>query len=222
MLHTTRLLRAALLCAAILVPTLPAALRAAENDADTLRQIDWSAAPAYIQGQIKNLVLHCTNGALTPNKARVFEYSSPAFPEKRHYLIDYLAWMHVPPVDACNYGPKPCESDSCLLFAYTMQEDGSFSLATRLSIRKLDFTESVDSSGPFPLAEITQDPMSCRAANGGKNTCRVRLTWHGGKFRFFGFGDEENIKPFTTDSNGEVIPPPDMPVMEEPKSAPEK
>lgn len=199
-------------------------LAAEEKPQDTLHAIGWDALPDYIQNQVNHVVLTCTEGTLTPSKVKAWRYESPDFPETFHYLLDFSPWKNHPVTPTCSYGPRVCEEAGCLMIAYSQLDDKSFKLSLRLGTDKLIVTDMEEDGLVIPMVELVQSPYQCRAFNQQAEKCKIRFTWHGGTFRFFGFGkaakvfdpseskyvDEDGtLKP--TDAMGNPLPNPEPP-----------
>ncbi len=192
----------ALLCVTVCLA--PVFLRAQEQaEDDTLRRIVFEKAPDYIQTQASNVVMRCTLGTQTPNKAGIWEYVSPAFPDQTHYIIEFSAWKNHPMTPTCTYGVRPYDSSGFLLMVYTQREPGQWVSALRTVARRLKVDTRKEDGVKIPVAEITQAPPMCRMVTNGTD-CVSSFTWHGGKFRYYGFFKEGTLH----DTAPPVVPVP--------------
>jgi hypothetical protein len=163
-------------------------------------QIPWIHAPKYIQEQIRNVVMNCTQGTLTPDRAPIYEYAVPNQPS--HYVYHFLPWLKQPLADVCSQGPSLCNQNGCLMIAYTQIKPDLFKQSLRTYV--LGFTTkdmlAKDSLMPDPSApeslirgfEYTQSKYQCRLLNGAKSTCKMSFTWKDNKFTYFGGGRMES------------------------------
>jgi len=159
------------------------------------RQIAWNDAPAYIQEQIKNVVLNCTEGTLTPDKARIFEYTAPK--QLSHYVYDYTAWANHPLPINCQNSPMLCGEAGCLMSVYTQIKSNVFKQSLRtyilsVSAKEIAQHQPAGSANTTAAFEMVQNKFSCRLVNGGSSNCTLYFTWKDNKFTYFGFGAKDD------------------------------
>ncbi len=160
--------------------------------------ITWDHAPKYIQEQIRNVVLNCTEGTLTPDKARIFEYKLPG--QLTHYVYDYTAWEKHPLMSNCQNSPILCNESGCLMTVYTQIKPNVFKQSLRTYVLKLA-AKNIPERAPdgssimTPGFEMTQHKYSCRLVNGGDAPCTLNFTWKNNKFTYFGFGAKDDQPP---------------------------
>lgn len=159
---------------------------AKESDPD-IQLIAWDDAPDYIQTQIRNVVLNCTQGTLTPNKTKIYEYGVKG-ENAHHYILYFSAWKNQPLTPACTYGEHVCSHAGCLMMVYTHVQDNIWKSSLRTPVLGLEITHAQNDGKTIPLVEMTQDKFQCRIANGGSDTCKASFTWLDGVFRYYGYG----------------------------------
>ncbi len=159
----------------------------AEPEGDRLRSIPWNSAPDYIQTQVRNIVMSCTEGSLTFDRAKILRYDMPEHPKTHHYVIDFSAWRGQPLRASCSYG-QLCDKDGCLLAAYTQVGKDVWDLATRQNVVSWRVTEEpeTDESLAYPVLEMQLRGDACRVT--GADPCQSGFTWHGNRFSYLGFG----------------------------------
>ncbi len=165
------------------------------------RRIDWDDAPVYIREQIRNVVMNCTEGTLTPNHANIYEYAAPN--QLSHYAYDFTAWVQQPVNGNCQNSPPLCGEKGCLLTAYTQIKPNLFKQSLRtyvLSVAPKEIGERTPEGNVVAIAgfEMSQSKFNCRVLNGGTAPCALNFTWKNNKFTYFGFGakdDQPAIEP---------------------------
>lgn len=185
-----------MLLAAVL--STPHVARAAEGERLTkaaVAHITWNQAPKFIQEQIRNVVLNCTEGTLTPDKARIFEFTTPD--QLPNYVYDYSAWEQQPLMPNCQNSPIMCNESGCLVTAYTQIKPDVFKQSLRTYVLKLapkQITEHAADGSVItsPGFEMVQSKFSCRLVNGGTSPCAMNFTWKQHKFTYFGFGAKDD------------------------------
>lgn len=205
------LLRGIALLSAIAAVGIAVPVRADEIQShDRLERVGFDALPGYIKAQINGIVLQCTSGALTPNKASVYAFTAAAAPELTHYVIDFLAWKDEPASATCSTGSAPCEAGSCQMLAYTQTDTDLWLKSQRLYVDALATVEGDQEDATTSFIEVHQEKSLCRFARTSGAGCKVRLTWANGKLKYFGFGDEKAGEPFLVDgATGKAVPPND-------------
>lgn len=192
-------LRICALVLALILPALPStAAEEAKEQAKTAKptagQILFDQAPKYLQEQIKNVVLNCSEGTLTPDKVHIYEYAAPG--QLTHYAYEYTAWKQHPVSQYCQNSPPLCNRTGCLLTAYTQVKPGVFKQSLRTYVIKVTPKEIGDrqpdgSIVPIAGFEMTQGKQACRLL-GGAETCTLNFTWKDNKFTYFGLGAKDN------------------------------
>lgn len=188
-----------LLLATVFSYVLPAPSFAQEDARDRMTRISYDQAPDYIREQVKNIVMNCTEGTLTINKANVYEYTSPETPGLAHYVLDFTPWRGQPVTNTCVYAGRLCVNDSCMVIAYSAVDDHNWVQSQRLYVKAVAIKEVQDNGIALPIVEITRERQYCRNANGGQGECASSYTWYGGKFRYFGYGRKEEVKDPTAE-----------------------
>ena len=191
----------ACLFAAVLIALHALPCFAATDDASTkpqAHQISWNDTPAYLQEQIKNTVLNCTEGTLTPDKARIFEYATPEQP--KHYVYDYSAWKNHPLIPNCQNSLPLCGEAGCLMFAYTQIKPDVFKQSLRTYILHLAAKKISENDAQGNIVEISgfemeQSKHACRLLDNGNEPCILSFTWKDNKFTYFGLGSKDNEPP---------------------------
>ena len=166
-----------------------------------VNQIAFNDAPKYIQEQIRNVVLNCTEGTLTPDKARIFEYA--VADKLTHYVYDYTAWAQHPLPPNCQNSPILCSQSGCLMSVYTQVKPNVFKQSLRTYVlgvgaKEVPQRQADGSVVVTPGFEMVQNKFSCRLINGGTENCTLNFTWKDNKFTYFGFGakdDQPAIEP---------------------------
>ncbi len=177
---------------------------------DRLERVSFDTLPGYIKAQINGIVLHCTSGALTPNKATVYAFTAAAEPERTHYAIDFLAWKAEPASETCSTGSAPCDSGSCQMLAYTQTDKDLWIKSQRLYVDALSLVEGEGDDVGTSFIEVHQEKSLCRFARTSGAGCKVRFTWANGKLKYYGFGEENAGAPFQVDgATGKMVPPTD-------------
>jgi len=186
---------------ALMLATLP--VKADETPAaDSIEKIGWGQAPAYIQQQARNVVMHCSAGEYTPNQVKILRYTSPAAPGAAQYLLDFSAMRGLTQqLPGCNYNSPVCGPMGCFLMAYTQTNDGSWDQSWFGLALAWQMAEVKLAGLSFAGIEVTQAPPNCGLVNGGHATCPVQLTWIGGKFKYIGYASLT-----TGDGSGSAIP----------------
>lgn len=177
---------------------------------DRLERVGFDALPGYIKAQINGIVLHCTSGALTPNKATIYAFTAAADPERTHYAIDFLAWKDEPASATCSTGSAPCDSGSCQMLAYTQTDKDLWIKSQKLYVDALSLVDGEGDDTGTSFIEVHQEKSLCRFARTSGAGCTVHFTWANGKLKYFGFGEEKAAEPFQVDGvTGHLIPPGD-------------
>jgi hypothetical protein len=179
----------------------------------TIKFVGYDDAPEYIQTRIKNIVLNCTEGTLTPNKAGVYEYKSGD--GLSNYIIDFTAWAKHP-IQSCTHSPNLCNDTGCTLYAYTQIEKNIFKQSLRAYVQRIGVAsvQEKDLNGEIQnlsVIEYVQSKEKCRLINGGNAPCTMNFTWKDGKFTYYGIGRKEvdAIEP------EHVVIPSDSPAVED-------
>lgn len=191
-----RLLLSLFTVAFIMLLSIPCYAAHSTNKAPQGHQIAWKDAPAYLQEQIKNVVLKCTTGTLTPDKARIFEYTAPD--HLSHYVYDYTAWEKHPLIPNCQNSLPICGENGCLMFAYTQIQPDVFKQSLRTYILRLTTKNIMENDAQghaveIPGFEMEQSKHSCRLLNSEEQGCTLSFTWKNDKFTYFGLGSDEAV-----------------------------
>ncbi|MBY0429257.1 MAG: hypothetical protein K2Q32_08570 [Alphaproteobacteria bacterium] len=158
-------------------------------------QIPWSDAPHYIQEQIKNVVLNCTEGTLTPDKTHIYEFSAPN--QLSHYVYDFTSWDKHPLIPNCQNSTPLCGETGCLMFAYTQVKPDLFKQSLRTYVLRITAKDisDYDAQGnivAIPGFEMLQHQYACRLFNNGLKSCALNFTWKNNKFAYFGLGSKDS------------------------------
>lgn len=174
---------------------------AAETSEASIDKIKWASAPAYIQLQARNVVMHCSSGEYTPDQVSIFQYSNSAN-DQQNYILDFSAMKSLTQqLPGCNYNSPVCGPRGCFIMAYTQIDKKTWDQSWFGPALKMKIIEIQQNDKSFPAVEVTQAAESCIIVNGGRSKCPMHFTWLKKKFKYFGYAKLDPVQPFGPDGN---------------------